>query len=173
MSQAWNINIWYFFVIKMSFLFRSDFWWFLSDFRFMIATWKLAFILHINILPIVCIGQLLYSFRLKIVNKAIMGKWEKKSTGNLSNKQWSYCPPTEELSKFVFLCKDQPCIFWIIQSCISVQRSDQTDRTCLQTIRFLKQYASSSSFFIKDIFAFSLLQGSIVFMFCSATALWL
>ena len=97
----------------------------------------------------------------------------KKSTGNLSNKQLSYCPPTEELSKFVFPCKDQPCIFGIIQSCISVQRSDQTDRTCLQTICFLKQYSPSSSFFIKDIFAFSLLQGSIVFMFCSATALWL
>ena len=60
--------------------------------------------------------------------------------------QTNYCPSTE-WSKFVFLCKDQPCIFWIIQSCISVQRSDQTDRTCLQTIRFLKQYAPSSSFF--------------------------
>ena len=41
-----------------------------------------------------------------------------------------------------------------------MQRSDQTDRTCLQTIHFLKQqYVPSSCFFKKEIFAFTLLHG--------------
>ena len=142
MSQSWNINIWYFLSQKCRLravsrkneqiawqadpavypVFRSEFWWFLSDFRIMISTWKLAFILHINILPIARIGQLLYSFRLKIVNKAIMGKWEKSRPATFPTSNYPIAHPLRnyqnsyflakislvfsELFNLVFLCKD-------------------------------------------------------------------